>query len=109
MSKSIRKALSKVYEANLDFKNIFLQELKRVFGNRFDYRMEGDVLVTRYLGKWENPPEAEDDEDYDWQEPTKDTADKIVSLVQSFESRYPVKITPQGSEKCYIDFKFNKA
>lgn len=43
----------------------------------------------RDWGSWENPPEAEDDEDYDWQVLTEKSANMLDEISKKFIGMYP--------------------
>jgi hypothetical protein len=57
----------------------------------------------RDFGDWTNPPEATDEEDYDWQVPTLETTHKVAKLVQAFSEEYPtLLITYSFGEKNWL-------
>jgi hypothetical protein len=67
--------------------------------------IEGNEFRVRYLGAWENPVEAEDDEDYDWQVPTAATVARLDALVADYSRRYGVRLTwTNDGEKNWITF-----
>ena len=77
-----------------------------------DFKVEDDgntvCLSIRALGKWENPSDARDEEDYDWQElraSSKEQIRKVVTKVQSESGR---KITWSEGEKNWVCFKKKK-
>lgn len=40
-------------------------------------------------GNWENPEDAHDEEDYDWQRPTKETVDKARRILAQVQKQFP--------------------
>ena len=65
----------------------------------------GHEFRVRYLGAWENPPEAEDDEDYDWQIPTEASAARLDRLAAEYARRFGCKVAWQNDgEKNWISF-----
>lgn len=61
------------------------------------------IAGIRHWGKWENPEYSEDEEDYDWQELTVDSAYKIKDYLKEFEKKHSgVKITFSAGEKNWI-------
>lgn len=84
-------------------------ELLGAFGSGGNTDMDpngpGFSFGIRNFGRWENPPDARDDEDYDWQQPTKETMEKIKTKVDAIQKKFPdVKIQWNVGEKNYIDF-----
>jgi hypothetical protein len=61
---------------------------------------------VRYWGQWENPADAEDEEDYDWQVPTPDTVKRLNDLVARARKQFPtVEITWRDEgEKNHLTF-----
>jgi hypothetical protein len=66
---------------------------------------------VRHFGQWENPEWAEDEEDYDWQEPTPATVKKVEkiwkeALRETGIGKYINKQQsgPSTSEKNWFDF-----
>lgn len=46
----------------------------------------GQVVASlRYWGNWVTPPDADDDEDYDWQELSKESSTKLKAYVDEFK------------------------
>lgn len=77
------------------------------YGNPLIDRKNPDGSVEfsiRDLGQWENPPEARNEEDYDWQVPTQKTKEAVKKLKEHIEKTYGVKVEVSGSEKNYTDF-----
>lgn len=74
-----------------------------------DFRIEDNNEDTisvsiRDLGMWENPEDAEDEEDYDWQELcslSREQINKVISNLQKTSNR---KIEWYTSEKNWITF-----
>ncbi len=77
-----------------------------------DFRVEdyGNTInvSVRYLGKWKNPSNARDEEDYDWQELHKSSQTQINKVVKKLEKASGRKITWGASEKNWIDFDIEK-
>ena len=70
------------------------------------YRKETKVsFAIRYWGTWVNPDYAEDEEDYDWQVLTRESADRLKELTKEYGERYGVTITFTIDEKCWITFR----
>jgi len=77
------------------------------YGNPLIDRKNPDGSVEfsiRNMGQWVNPPEARNEEDYDWQVPTDKTQAAIKKLADNIEKQYGVKLEVGGSEKNYTDF-----
>ena len=84
--------------------------LSKVGGGE-DYRIysEEDALLleVRYWGEWENPEDAEDEEDYDWQVLTDESKEKLDEILTAIQKQYKVKIEQVGSEKNWLVFSIN--
>ena len=65
-------------------------------------------LSVRYLGKWQNPYYAEDEEDYDWQELKSSSRKQIDKVVKKMAKQSGRKITWSTSEKNWIDIDIPK-
>lgn len=48
------------------------------------FHKSGRLFSIRDWGKWEVPDDEEDDGDYDWEEPTKETVKAANDLVKQF-------------------------
>jgi hypothetical protein len=64
------------------------------YGSGLDFQdveeVEGGVqLSVRNFGDWMNPPDAEDEEDYDWQIPTQATVKKLDAIVGKIQAKHP--------------------
>lgn len=74
-------------------------ELKRTsMGRQADYRKESETeLSVRYFGEWvsSNP----DDEDDDWESPTKETFDAVKAICKKYGATFDV------GEKNWIYFR----
>lgn len=77
-----------------------------------DFRVEdyGNTInvSVRYLGKWKNPSNARNEEDYDWQELHKSSQTQINKVVKKLQKASGRKITWGASEKNWIDFDIEK-
>ena len=77
-----------------------------------DFRVEDDgntVCVSiRDLGKWENPSDARDEEDYDWQELRSSSREQICKVVKKVQSESGRKITWSAGEKNWVCFDIEK-
>ena len=77
-----------------------------------DFRVEdyGNTInvSVRYLGKWKNPSNARNEEDYDWQELHKSSQTQINKVVKNLQKASGRKITWGASEKNWIDFDIEK-
>ena len=77
-----------------------------------DFRVEdyGNTINVsiRYLGKWKNPSNARNEEDYDWQELHKSSQTQINKVVKKLQKASGRKITWGASEKNWIDFDIEK-
>ena len=77
-----------------------------------DFRVEdyGNTINVsiRYLGKWKNPSNARNEEDYDWQELHKSSQTQINKVVKKLQKASGRKITWGTSEKNWIDFDIEK-
>ena len=77
-----------------------------------DFRVEdyGSTInvSVRYLGKWKNPSNARNEEDYDWQELHKSSQTQINKVVKKLQKASGRKITWGASEKNWIDFDIEK-
>ena len=77
-----------------------------------DFRVEdyGNTINVsiRYLGKWKNPSNARNEEDYDWQELHKSSQTQINKVVKNLQKASGRKITWGASEKNWIDFDIEK-
>ena len=77
-----------------------------------DFRVEdyGNTInvSVRYLGKWKNPSNARNEEDYDWQELHKSSQTQINKVVKKLQKVSGRKITWGASEKNWIDFDIEK-
>lgn len=62
-----------------------------------DFRVEdyGNTInvSVRYLGKWKNPSNARNEEDYDWQELHKSSQTQINKVVKKLQKASGRKIT----------------
>lgn len=59
---------------------------------------------VRYWGTWVVPADAEDDGDYDWEEPSPETVAKLQQLIREVERNHPnVKITFRVGEKHWLE------
>lgn len=52
------------------------------------YNQQGREFSVRDWGVWENPPEARNEEDYDWQRPTKKTVDTLAKIIKDVQKRH---------------------
>ena len=77
-----------------------------------DFRVEdyGNTInvSVRYLGKWKNPSNARNEEDYDWQELHKSSQTQINKVVKKLQKASGRKITWGASEKNWSDFDIEK-
>lgn len=61
------------------------------------------IASIRYWGKWVTPAQEEDEEDYDWQELSSDSAKKIENYAKEFEKKHKgIKIKFSSGEKNWI-------
>ena len=73
---------------------------------RLNYRKETEIsFAIRYWGTWENPEDAEDEEDYDWQVLSRESVNRLRELTKEYGERYGVTITFTTEEKCWITFQ----
>ena len=64
---------------------------------------------VRYFGDWINPPDAEDDEDYDWQIPTEKTLERANAILARVAARYPdLRLFISVGEKNWLDLQAAK-
>jgi hypothetical protein len=60
----------------------------------------------RHWGKWVTPPDADDDEDYDWQELSQESGKKLKEYLDDIKKRYPnSKIYVSTGEKNWIEIQ----
>lgn len=65
----------------------------------------GYQFEVRDWGEWQNPVDAEDEEDYDWQELTDHSSKLLRSIIAKVRSAYPnVNLQELGSEKNWLVF-----
>ena len=62
-------------------------------------------LSVRYWGSWENPDDAEDEEDYDWQVLSDEYQEKLNALLIKIQKKYGVQIHMPGDEKNWLSFE----
>lgn len=83
-------------------------EMKRIdYGS--DWRLEENdgwlCLSVRYWGDWENPEDAEDEEDYDWQILSDEFQEKLNAILVKIQKKYGVQIHIPGDEKNWLSFE----
>lgn len=60
----------------------------------------------RDFGSWSNPPEARDDEDYDWQVISQESAKAIKTVLDDVAKKYPtLKFDWSPEEKNWISVR----
>lgn len=65
---------------------------------------DGIWFDVRYWGTWVVPADAEDDGDYDWEEPSPETVARLQRMAAEVESKHPnVKITFNVGEKHWLE------
>ena len=73
---------------------------------RSDFRVEdyGDFInvSVRSLGKWKNPSDARDEEDYDWQVLHKSSRSQIDKVVKRISRQSGRKLSWSQEEKNWI-------
>jgi hypothetical protein len=81
-------------------------EGRRVHSGDIDEaKMNGKAAEAgmRYWGSWENPSDAEDDEDYDWQQLTEFAVMRMHVYMKELNKKFPgVKIKYHSGEKNWI-------
>ena len=79
---------------------------------RSDFSVEdyGDTISVsiRHLGKWSNPSDAWNEEDYDWQELSRSSRSQIDKVVTKLQRRSGREITWSTGEKNWISFDIEK-
>jgi hypothetical protein len=71
--------------------------------DKAEYKNGKAMAALRYWGKWETPSDAEDDEDYDWQNLSSESSKKLKDYIETFNNRHPeVTITFNTGEKNWI-------
>ena len=76
---------------------------------RVETNGKGFDVESRYWGKWQVPEGEDDDEDYDWEVPTKDTSLKMKKFVEELKSKHKgFKISWTYSEKNWIMIQVSK-
>jgi hypothetical protein len=72
--------------------------------NRYsEFRSSNDSFEVRDWGSWENPEDAEDEEDYDWQVLTHQSVHQLKQIIGKVEAKYPnVKFDVTTEEKNWI-------
>lgn len=84
---------------------LLIDELKK--GQRYldcNWDMESDTFSVRDWGTWINPPEADDEEDYDWQELSDESYARLRKIVDDFYKKYSFQFNFEIGEKNYIYF-----
>ena len=67
---------------------------------RFNYE-----FAVRNWGEWETPYEAEDEEDYDWQQLSNRSWNLLGDIIDEIKRRFNVKIRAQAGEKNWLYFE----
>ena len=102
--------LNNILEANDDLKfatEAWLSALKReTRGSQTDpvevLHGEGRAAIRDY-GRWENPPEARGEEDYDWQELSAKSHQDLEKSIKDMAKSYPkLKFTYTTGEKNWL-------
>jgi len=71
----------------------------------FQSRDGSPELAVRDFGKWVVPDGEEDDGDYDWNEPSRETIKKIDAIVADVKSQFPgIIIAAHTGEKNWYYF-----
>lgn len=86
------------------------EELKIKFGASKHINVEYELSMScRNWGTWELPEDMEDEEDYDFEELTSASYQKMTSIIKELNKKYKeYKISSSVSEKNYIDFRVEK-
>jgi 8-oxo-dGTP pyrophosphatase MutT (NUDIX family) len=80
--------------------------------NAYNFQVEktsngGWEISGKDIGHWVNPPDEEDEEDYDHQIPTPDTEVKLANLVHGYAQQHGLKASISGGEKNYSYIKLS--
>lgn len=78
-----------------------------VSSDDLEVERNGDAVTVaiRYFGSWENPSDAEDEEDYDWQEPTERTRATADKIAERASQKHNVDVSWHSGEKNWLYFE----
>lgn len=66
---------------------------------------DGLTVSVRHFGDWQNPIDAEDEEDYDWQVPTENTCRRLTEMMSAYSRDYGVRMSWHNEgEKNWLRF-----
>ena len=112
--KSFSTFIAEAKETSSDIEKLKDEAVSFLRGNggrnvHLESRGNGFDVESRYWGKWEMPEGEDDDEDYDWEVPTKETSLKMKTFVDSLSAKYKgFKIHWTTSEKNWIMIQVSK-
>jgi len=70
---------------------------------------KGMSFGVRDIGQWENPPDARDEEDYDWKQPTPATMKMVKEKLDVLRKAYPkFQLVVGVGEKNWLEFHVEK-
>ena len=101
---------------NYDFEEIAkyaYRLLKEADSGFYDKSIENEkdcvIVSLRDWGSWHNPIDAEDEEDYDWQDLDPQYYDKLHEIVKAIRKKYPdVEVHSDVGEKNWVSIVISK-
>lgn len=94
--------LVKSYMKSAEGRNVYGTDWRGITKDDQDNK-GGYSFEVRYWGVWDNPPDAHDEEDYDWQELDSAWHKKLEEILNKIAPQFPsVKLSYSTEEKNYI-------